>query len=96
MFAAKTIAEDGADVGFGFFDAEGGEEFGLAINFMEAADCFLVLLAELGVQIVGAAEGAENGEDLVEVFVGEGAGGFVVAQGAHVKGMPVFFFFNRR
>ena len=48
-----------------------------------------VLLAELGGQVVGLAEGAKFGEDEVKVFVGKGQVGLVLAEGFDVQGVAV-------
>jgi hypothetical protein len=48
-----------------------------------------VLLAELGIQVVGLAERAELGEDLVKVIVGKVQMGLVLPEGFDVKGVAV-------
>jgi hypothetical protein len=48
-----------------------------------------VLLAELGIQVVGLAERAEFSEDLVKVIVGKVQMGLVLPEGFDVKGVAV-------
>ena len=59
--------------------------------FEEAGAC-LVLLAELGVEVGGLRDGAEDGEDAIEVGVGEGRGRLVAAKGADVEFVAEFVF----
>jgi len=40
----------------------------LLLDFVQETVARLLLLAELGVEIGGAADGAENGENEIEVF----------------------------
>jgi hypothetical protein len=47
------------------------------------------LLAELGSEVIGLAERAEFGEDLVKVIVGKVQMGLVLPEGFDVKGVAI-------
>jgi hypothetical protein len=59
--SAELVLRDGPPVGL----------WGQAPNTIEEAEPGLVLLAELGSQVVGLADGAEFSEDLVKVIIRE-------------------------
>jgi hypothetical protein len=76
---AEFVLGDGAPVGF----------IGQPPNTIEEAAPGHALLAELGRQVVGLAERAELGKDLVKVIVGEVQVRLILTEGFDVKGVAI-------
>lgn len=79
VIGAEFVPSDGPPIGFR----------GQPPNTIQEATPRHVLLAELGSQVVGLADGAEFSEDLVKVIIGKVQVRLVLPEGFDVKGMAV-------